>query len=406
MQPVAIAEAHPKTERRIVVVGADDFANDLRTLLDRHAIDIEQVDRLDAVDSVASVDAALFGMLEDIDAVVNASQRLRQANPQCLRVFIHPDDTVVCARVFDYVHQVMPESRARTALIPTLQRCFRLREVLLRANSEMALSGLESLPSLPHVYHEFVRASQCESVEFAELADIVEHDIALSARILGLANSAHFGLNSTVTSIQHAISVLGLEMLSALVTATSLFGALTDGRSARRLETLWMHASNVSQLAIAIASCERSISRADRAEVAQAGLLHDIGQLAILTRIPDAHRIIDKASVHDGIEVCELERRELGATHSEIGACLLAYWGVSERTVEATALHHNIAAASRHEDPVVSAVFAANALLAQEDGGTASYSLNRTPDDDELDSYFGQQRVGKWRFELARYRGD
>ena len=403
MRSMAVGSTGTSTLRRIVILRLAASGDDAALALADDSMAVETVERLEDVSGIGDVDAIVFGPDIDIESVCNAAQRIRQANPMCLRIHVHTTPELLTPRLYDTVHQSVPYEQAVAAMVPTLERCFRLRDSLARANVDDALSGLESLPSLPHVYHEFVRASQCESVDFGELADIVEHDLALTARILGLANSAHFGLRTSVTSIKQAISVIGIEMLSSLVTATSLFGALTEGGSARRLERLWMHASKLSQLALSLAMSEARLTRADRAEVALAGLLHDIGQLVIMTRMPALHAVIDQTSVHDGEEVCEVERRELGATHAEIGACLLAYWGISERTVTAVTLHHDIQAAARHDDPVVWSVFAANAILAQTDGMTASYRAGQVTAEDELESHFGPDRVGKWRFALTNF---
>ena len=403
MPTSAVRPVHSEALRRIVFVRNTPLAADVEATLRDDSMVFEYVERLEEVDRAAAIDAVVFASSNDADTVISAAQRLRQANPQCLRIHVHRDDCALPARIYDTVHQVMPRSRALNSLAATLARCFELRDTLARAHQDETMSGLESLPSLPHVYHEFVRASQSESVDFAELADIVESDLALAARILGLANSASFGLPSSVTTITQAVSVIGIEMLSALVTATSLFGVLADGSAARRMEGLWMHASDVSRLAVRMAAVEARLSREQRAEISLAGLLHDIGQLVIMTRMPECHAEIEDGVRASGEPAWVVEKRILGTSHADIGACLLAYWGLDTRIIEAVAMHHDLERAAKHADPSVWAICAANTMLLDAGHMTASYRIEQAEDQSQLETHFGADRVSRWRFELAAY---
>ncbi|MEM8981650.1 MAG: HDOD domain-containing protein [Pseudomonadota bacterium] len=378
---------------RVVLLA--DAAAHARFLLDALSFDVEWAPRIEVVSNIASADAVVFAPTHVDATCASAAQRLRQANPRCLRILVYPDPLSLSARACDFMHQVLSRQRASDELDDRLQRCFRLNDVLAKLGGTSGLTGLESLPSLPSVYHEFVRVTASDVVDFAEIGNIVRHDLAMTARIVGLANSAAFAVGTPITTIERAVGQLGLQMVSALVTATCLFATLTDAHEARQLEAVWVHSSRVAKLATAFAKAEGFDAEADRAELLQAGLLHDIGEVVVMTQLPDVYRALQRDRPDSLGEQLDRERHEFGATHADIGACLLAYWGISARTIDAVAWHNEPELAAAGADPVATLVLAANVFLAAHAADPLSWQASSVVDD--LERLFGLDRTALWR---------
>jgi HD-like signal output (HDOD) protein len=106
-----------------------------------------------------------------------------------------------------------------------------------------------------------------------------------------------------------------------------------------------------------------------------AGLLHDIGRLAIAANLPDTYRQAILLSQREGASLHDTEQAVFGATHAEVGAYLLGLWGLPETTVEAVAFHHTPAASPVKAFGALAAVHAADII----DRERAARRTNRTP---------------------------
>jgi putative nucleotidyltransferase with HDIG domain len=165
----------------------------------------------------------------------------------------------------------------------------------------------------------------------------------MTAMILKLANSAFFSLRQAVTSPSEAVSYLGVDLLKALVMAHGLFGQVGAFRiPSFTPQHLWQHSLSVGAASRRIAQAEDlGAQRAN--EYFTAGLLHDIGILILASRFPEDYAKVLDINHRSGGELEASEFHVFGATHGEVGAFLLALWGIPEPVVQAAAYHHGIA---------------------------------------------------------------
>jgi putative nucleotidyltransferase with HDIG domain len=189
----------------------------------------------------------------------------------------------------------------------------------------------------------------------------------MSAKILQVANSAFFGLTQEVTDTAEAVMVMGTERVRSLILLAGVFsqydGAKCPGFSA---EPIWKHSVQVAMFARAITFAE--LNDAKIAETAfTAGLLHDIGKLVLAGNVPEMYEAVWRTRVNKKISDREAERIVLGITHAEVGACLLASWGLPLPILEAIAWHHEPMKSAEKGLSLLAAVHAAN-VFAQEAG--------------------------------------
>ncbi|HEY6226730.1 MAG TPA: response regulator [Verrucomicrobiae bacterium] len=256
-------------------------------------------------------------------------------------------------------HHCVPAPWDTTALSGALQRTFDLRILLSNEKVRQLVGKMSRVPSPPDLYFNISKAIRSQSVELEEIANLILRDLAITAKLLQLANSAALGLRSRVTTVQQAIQYLGLEMVRSLVLLAHTFSYF-DKSKGFSLEKLWNHSMRVAALAQQIADHEGA-EIGDEAFLA--GLLHDLGKLLLAVNLPEDYTAMLKAAQTKKTQTWQEEIEKFGATHAEIGAELLATWNFPLTVVEAVALHHHPAQLVTQGFSPLTAVYAANALI-------------------------------------------
>ncbi len=238
-----------------------------------------------------------------------------------------------------------------------------LREMLPAEGLGPIIAKVDTLPSAPDIYRELEEEVNRPDTSAEAIGRIIEKDVAMSAKTLQLVNSAFFGLREHVSRPAQAAALLGTSLLKSLVLAVHVFSSVskTDPRSAF-VKKLWAHSLNTGMAVREIALMEKAGQEAVE-EAYIAGLFHDIGKLIIAMNLPDAHDHIERMIAEKNMLNTLAEREALGATHSEIGAYLLALWGFSNAVVEAAVFHGAPRDNGKTDGfPILAAVHVANVL--------------------------------------------
>lgn len=199
------------------------------------------------------------------------------------------------------------------------------------------VKNIRDLPSLPAVVMEVLKTFEQTDVNIGVLADKVSKDQALTAKTLRLANSSFYGLQRKVASIQQAITILGFDSVRTLITAAAVTDVF-DTRDSASLDSkvFWRHA-------IGTALCAKMMARylnlnQDFAFVS--GLLHDIGQLVLVTRFPQRYAQVAAYRAKHDCFTLEAERAVLEMDHPAVGRALAEHWKFPLAMQRAIADHH------------------------------------------------------------------
>ena len=258
-------------------------------------------------------------------------------------------------------HQFLAKPCDADTLREAVLRACRLRDLLKNEKIQRVVAGLDALPSLPEIYQELRTEMDSDDMSLERVGEIIAKDIALTAKLLQLVNSAFFGLPRHIENIGQATNFLGADTIRSLALSTAAFKCFQGDSSKLQLDALWNHSLAVGSAAHAIAIKE-SKDRVVADEAMQAGMLHDIGKLIIATGIPDAYeQVLEKMDCH-GMTAHDAELEVLGCDHSQMGAYLIGLWGLPDSIVEAIAFHHAASEVPANEFSVALAVFAANRL--------------------------------------------
>src|SRR5262245_3460436 len=202
----------------------------------------------------------------------------------------------------------------------------------LRAKVEQTTS----IATVPHIVASLGALMDVPSPSTADIAEEIGKDQVLTAKVLKVVNSGFCGFSRPVTTIRHALVMLGLDVVRTLVSGASIIDVFAE-RSGM-LEGLWEHSVATARASHGIAAAV-GIDKPE--EVAVAGLLHDIGKLIIAECFPDASPTIRRMVGDRGCTILEAETSVLGVGHPEIGMWLLKKWSLPSKLVYPVAYHNN-----------------------------------------------------------------
>jgi len=293
-------------------------------------------------------------------------------------------------------HQYLAKPCSDEVLKSSIERSCGLRNLLANKSLKQLISRIDSIPSLPALYLEILQELDSPYSSIHKIGAIISRDIGMTAKILQLVNSAFFGYRRHISSPAQAVELLGLETIKALVLSVKIFSQM-DRSSMRVLavDRIWAHSLATGVFARTIATAEKC-ERAVVDDAFMGGMLHDAGKLILAANLSRQYKEVLTGPRGNGGSVLEAERQTFGVTHAEVGAYLLALWGLPFNIVEATAFHHIPGRCPHKELGVLSAVHAGcsleHALHGEEDADnqldvaylTELKILHRLPDWQDL----------------------
>lgn len=271
------------------------------------------------------------------DQILTSQRDMEVACPNCnfllvLELQIDPGRAGVTRSSKD-----LPEDQLKDSDPPATYSHKRSATAALKAK---ILRGLVNLPPMPHIILKAREIIADPDSSLKNLADIIETDQALVAKVLTLANSAYYGVSGMVSSIQHASVLLGQKTLVQLITISASSSLLNKKLKSYQVSPaeMWKHS-----LACAFGArriCEKS--QPDSIEDAfVAGLLHDAGKI-ILDPYLESHKgEFDRLGRKKDRPFHEAERAVIGFDHAEIMARACRLWRFPEAQSDAIRFHHS-----------------------------------------------------------------
>lgn len=241
---------------------------------------------------------------------------------------------------------------------------------MLNVTAEVIAESMHQLPTLRPVVLRLLESFDNSAIDTGALVHEISQDQALVTRVLRLANSSFYGLPSHVDSLKDAVMILGFRTVRAVAVAVSLTDCFTSRKVAGfDTQVFWRHCAATGMAAREIASIVRRPT-----DVAfTAGVIHDMGILALLWLYPQAMEAVFAASREQRLPLITAERETLGIDHCQAGAALARHWGLPSSLVDAISHHEEPAPAAA--ESLADIVHLANVIV-------HDYGL---PEMDELD---------------------
>ncbi len=217
------------------------------------------------------------------------------------------------------------------------------------------LSRLDDIPAMPLTAAEILRLTKTPDVEVKEIEKAIQSDPALTAKVLRIANSAFYGLKVPVSTLSHALMVLGLYQLRSVVVAAAYRGLYAKVPHAVEglLSDIWRHSVVTGFVARELAK-KAGIPQTEECFVV--GLMHDIGQVVLARRFTEEYARLCKEAQDAGIDKRSVERSRWGVDHTMVGATILDRWKIAPGLANYLRYHHEPALASEEERRFVSVI--------------------------------------------------
>ncbi len=260
-------------------------------------------------------------------------------------------------------HQFLNKPCKPRMLKATVERNYKLVKQMGNTSVRKVVGRMASLPSLPTIYAEIMDAIQAPNASINRIGQIMAKDMAMTAKILQMVNSAFFGVPRHISNPAQAAVMLGINTVKSLALSIQVFSQFSSsGIPSPFLEQLWQHNAVVGKYSKRIAEFERQdMAIIDLAYMA--GLLHDIGKLVLAVNFPGEYTQVISRSQQEGRSLYDSEHEVFDVTHAEVGGYLLNLWGLPLPIVEALAFHHDPGQSIAREFCPLTAVHAANGII-------------------------------------------
>lgn len=200
------------------------------------------------------------------------------------------------------------------------------------------LQKVSAFPSMPKAGIKLRALLSEKDVSIDEIERILRHDPGLAANVLRLANSAFFGIPAKVTTLKHAVILLGVKRFSKIAVGACMNKTMNTAVEGYGLSPgeLWLHSIAVSTTAEALA---KNRKLAETNDFFTPALLHDLGKL-VLGKFVKAEQPKIDSLVAKGVPFVIAEKEVLKTDHAEIGALILSKWSFPDDLINAVRWHH------------------------------------------------------------------
>ncbi len=224
------------------------------------------------------------------------------------------------------------------------------------------------LPVMPQILVKLIDRCQRDKASMGELAKLISHDAGMTAKILSLASSAAYNRGSRKMSLMQSLNTLGIETIKTTVISESVFQTFSSFSRVRGpdLHRFWIHALKTAVIARELA---KKMSYPHGEEAYLAGLLHDVGRLALLSAAPLEYS--SNFMAQDDEHLCSVEVNLMGITHSEAGAWLIERWNLDSFMADSVLYHHEPVARLQSAHPLIRLVCLAHLLSSYQNGSPA-----------------------------------
>ena len=260
------------------------------------------------------------------------------------------------------MHQFLAKPCDAETLISTLERTLAVDDWLTNDTIKGLVSRMRAFRSLPTLYVEVLKELRSPNASAQAVGEIVAKDLAMSAKMLQIVNSAFYGLQRKITDPSEAVLLLGMDTVQSLVLSIQVYAELDKVKPLYfSMDKLWRHSMAVGHLAKHLTRMVTD-DPAMADEAFTAGLFHDIGKLVLATNLAEPYSGALALANKRKIPLWEVEAELFGATHAETGAYLLGLWGLPVAVLEASALHHCPLRSVHASFSPLTAVHVANAI--------------------------------------------
>lgn len=200
---------------------------------------------------------------------------------------------------------------------------------------DILVNEIAELRALPAVAARVIEIAGGGQFSAHELAQAVASDQALTAKLLRLSNSAYYGYPRKITTVRDAVVLLGFRAVRSAALASCVIDTLPDKAANMDPQKFWRFSVTVGMLAEVLSQAHRH----HMDEAFTAGVLHNVGRLALDQHRPRELMAVTTLAARKKISIAEAEQAVLGFTDAQLGGALTAHWNFPDDLVQAVAHH-------------------------------------------------------------------
>ncbi len=181
-----------------------------------------------------------------------------------------------------------------------------------------------NLISLPDIYWRLKEILATHDYSLQDVAQLIVYDPGLTARLLKIVNSAYFGFAAQIDTVNHAVSILGVQQIEDLILTTSIADALGDYECEHLdIRQFWLRCV---YRAIAARDLAGECRLMDGERMFVAGLLSGIGHLIMYQSLPVLAQQAQRLADETGKPLHRMEQEVIGFDHAQVAALLMENW--------------------------------------------------------------------------------
>ncbi|MDD3051485.1 MAG: HDOD domain-containing protein [Candidatus Cloacimonetes bacterium] len=207
---------------------------------------------------------------------------------------------------------------------------------------EKDMNEIANLPTISIIASKLLDMLVNDNIAMGNISELMQHDPAITAKVLKIVNSAYYGLRKEIDTLKMALVLLGINEITNIVMSLSLFrGFSLDDKSVSEFnrEAFWEHSSITAYFSQFLG---KRMGMKLHGEEFTAGLIHDIGKIILDQYYSEDFSNIVNLSTEHNIRSVEAEKAIIGITHADIGAIIARKWKLPEKLAVVIKYHHNI----------------------------------------------------------------
>ncbi len=215
------------------------------------------------------------------------------------------------------------------------------------------------LPAMPQILVRLIEHLQADDLGMPELAALISKDAGMTGKLLAVANSSAYQRHHRNVNLEQSLVALGTDMIKTLVISDSVFQTFNNfpHSGSTDLRAFWKNSLAAAVIAKDVA---RLVEYPHLEEAYLAGLLHNVGRLALLATAPKEYAY--NFNARDDEDLCAVEQRTLQITHTEAGAWLIERWQLDSFLADAVLYHHEPSDRLESAHPLIRIVRLAHVL--------------------------------------------
>ncbi len=203
-------------------------------------------------------------------------------------------------------------------------------------------SKIEELPTIPVIVTKLINVIEDENSSISDVVDLISKDMALTTKLLKVANSAYYGFSQNISSLNQAVALLGFNIVRSLLVSIEVMKRFKDGGKSDYFshEGLWLHS-------LAVATVMENYKKKygknkNSSSIFIIGLLHDLGKIILDQFFHDTFESVLKiANGEQQRSLHTVEKEVIGLDHNEVGAMLLKRWKFPSEIINPIEYMHN-----------------------------------------------------------------